>query len=57
MAKPDDSPATQYDYIACDLPTEMTLEQFRRARCVEHRRFLKLRELSVRWLSRHARDD
>ena len=55
MAKPENSTPEQVDYIACDLPNEMTLEQFRRSLCAEQRRFPKLRALGARWRQRQPR--
>jgi hypothetical protein len=56
VAKPLDNRAEQVDYIACDLPDEMTLAQFRRTRCQEQRRLSRLRGLGMRWLRRAPRD-
>lgn len=56
MAKPHDSQSEQVDYIACDLPDDMTLAQFRRHLCQERRRAARLREIGMRWLRRHPRD-
>lgn len=56
VAKPADTTPAQVDYIACDVPDDMTLEQFRRGMCREQRRFSLLRELGTRWLHRHPRD-
>jgi hypothetical protein len=56
VAKQVDNTPTQVDYIACDVPDDMTLAQFRRGMCKEHRRFPRLRELGVRWLRRPPRD-
>jgi hypothetical protein len=56
VAKPLDTQPEQVDYIACDLPDDMTLAQFRRARCQEQRRVARLRELGTRWLRRTPRD-
>ena len=56
MAKPENIPTEKVDYIACDVPDEMTLEQFRRERCCnEQHRFPKLRELGARWRHRQPR--
>ena len=55
MAKQVDSQAAQVDYIACDVPDDMTLAQFRRGLCQEQRRFPRLRDLGVRWLRRSPR--
>ena len=56
VAKPADNQPAPLDYIECELPDEMTLAQFRHARCREQRRFMRLRELGTRWLRRHPRD-
>jgi hypothetical protein len=56
VAKPLDTQSEQVDYIACDLPDDMTLAQFRRALCQEQRRVARLRELGTRWLRRTPRD-
>jgi hypothetical protein len=56
VAKQYDNHSQQVDYIACDLPDDMTLAQFRRGLCQERRRFPRLRELGVRWLRRQPRD-
>jgi hypothetical protein len=55
MAQPHNTPSAQVDYIACDLPDEMTLQQFRRACCAPPRRGLSLRALGARWFGRQAR--
>jgi hypothetical protein len=56
VAKPLDSQSEQVDYIACDLPDDMTLAQFRQHLCQERRRAIRLRELGMRWLRRAPRD-
>ena len=55
MAKHDRNIPEQVDYIACDLPDDMTLAQFRRGMCQDHRRLPRLRELGMRWLRRTPR--
>jgi hypothetical protein len=55
VAKPGNTQPESVDYISCDLPSDMTLEQFRRGRCAEQRRFSRLRALSSRWLHRQHR--
>jgi hypothetical protein len=56
VAKQVENTPTQVDYIACDVPDDMTLAQFRRGMCQERRRFPRLRELGMRWLRRPPRD-
>ncbi|MFL5883644.1 MAG: hypothetical protein ACJ77M_01120 [Thermoleophilaceae bacterium] len=56
MAKPLDNRSEQVDYIACDVPDDMTLAQFRRGLCRAQRRFPRLRDLGTRWLRRPPRD-
>jgi hypothetical protein len=56
VAKPHDSQSEQVDYIACDLPDDMTLAQFRRHVCQERRRAARLRDVGMRWLRRAPRD-
>jgi len=55
VAKPDNTNPESVDYIACDVPTDMTLDQFRRGLCADRRRFPRLRELGSRWLRREPR--
>jgi len=56
VAKQADNSSSQVDYIACDVPDDMTLAQFRRGMCQAQRRFPRLRELGTRWLRRAPRD-
>ena len=56
MAKPQDNQPEQVDYIACDVPDDMTLAQFRHQLCQERRRAVRLREIGMRWLRRAPRD-
>ena len=56
MAKQADNQLEQVDYIACDLPDEMTLAQFRRHLCQERRRATRLRDIGMRWLRLAPRD-
>ena len=56
MAKPLDNRSDQFDYIACDLPDDMTLAQFRHGLCQQQKRTPRLRELGMRWLRRAPRD-
>lgn len=55
MAKAANNEPEPVDYIACDVPDDMTLEQFRRGLGTEQRRFQRLRELGARWLHRTPR--
>jgi hypothetical protein len=55
MAKQQDSRSASVDYIACDVPDDMTLAEFKRGLCQEHRRAPRLRDLGVRWLRRAPR--
>jgi hypothetical protein len=56
VAKPENSNSQPVDYIACDVPDDMTLDQFRRGLCADQRRFPRLRELGARWLQRGPRN-
>ena len=56
MAKPLDNRSEQVDYIACDVPDDMTLVEFRRGLCEARRRFPRLRDIGTRWLRRPPRD-
>jgi hypothetical protein len=56
MVKPLDNRSEPFDYIACDLPDDMTLAQFRQGLCQHQKRAPRIRDLGIRWLRRAPRD-